>query len=143
MTSPNRKSLVDLEKVNRLGNINVDLLGHLACQGHPDAMRELARYIYKHTHDPELLAQAGTLLLIAARSADRGASWLLALYYRDGRYGFKRDAGKAEYWRKRTEDRLVSDAGLLYEDPMLAWQAKRRYTLWQAQCRYFASNANV
>jgi len=133
MLGPNNNSLIDIEQVRNLGNINVDLLVKFSDQGHPDAMRELARYIQKNTNDSKLLKDAWALLLIAARSADRGASWLMALYYRDGRYGFKQDLEKSEYWRKRTEDRLASDAALIYDDEHLAYQAKRRYALWQFQ----------
>ena len=68
----------------------------------------------------------------AALSADRGASWLLALYYRDGRYGFDQNSERAEFWRKKTDDRLASDAALIYDDEALAEQARRRYALWRA-----------
>ena len=94
-------------------------------------MRELARHIHKNTKDPELLSQAKTMLLLSARAADRGASWLLSLYYRDGRYGFDLDIEKSEYWRKRTDDRLASDAVLIYDDEELEGQAKRRYRIWR------------
>ncbi|MDZ7662529.1 hypothetical protein [Thiohalophilus sp.] len=117
-------------------NVDLGLLLHLHRNG-PDnaskviAGRELARYIFRHSDDPELLRRARTLLLTAAHSADRAASWLLALYYRDGRYGFDQYPEKARFWRERTERRLESDAHLIYDDEELKRQAVRRYRIWK------------
>lgn len=117
-------------------NVDVGLLWHMHNNG-PDnasrviAGRELARYIFRYSDDPELLKWAKIRLLTAASSADRAASWLLALYYRDGRYGFEKDPEKARAWRERTERRLESDAHLIYEDERLKKQAVRRYQLWK------------
>ena len=98
----------------------------------PEQLREQARACFQDGEDSDTWGKGKMYLLIAARMGDRGASWLLSLYYRDGRYGFDEDWAKSEYWRTRTEARLKNDAALIYDDPKLKKAAQYRYQRWQA-----------
>lgn len=115
------------------GNLNLLMLKKLASAQNPEAIRELSRYLLSYAENNEQLANGRLLLLGAARMADRGASWLLAIYYHTGEYGFEKNIELAEYWKIRTEDRLRSDASLIYDDEALKRQAVRRYRIWCEQ----------
>lgn len=105
----------------------------------PENLREQARACFCKT-DESSWGKGRMYLLIAARMGDRGASWLLTLYYRDGRYGFAPDVQKSEYWRRRTEQQLRHDAAQEYADPALKKQAERRYDQWMA---YWSGNREL
>jgi len=115
------------------GNISLVLLKERAANNKPEAIRELGRYILKYAESHEHLTKGRLMLLAAAHMADRGASWLLTLYYSTGKYGFDKNSELAEHWKHRTEYRLRSDASLIYDDEDLKEQAVQRYTLWQSQ----------
>jgi hypothetical protein len=122
------------------------MMGHYSHQDYlgkthsPEALREQARACFHGSEESDAWAKGKMYLLIAARMGDRGASWLLALYYREGRYGFEQDRGKSEYWRKRTDQRLKNDAALVYDDATLQKQALHRYQVWQD---YWRSNREL
>jgi hypothetical protein len=75
------------------------------------------------------------LLHIAALEADRKAGWLLASYYRLGRFGFPQDPAAAARWRDRTERRLRSDAYANYSHPQDKREALQLYRQWRRWCR--------
>ena len=122
-----------MDSLPETGNVNLLLLKKQSLNQNPEAIRELSRYLLKYAENKEQLLNGRLMLLGAARMSDRGASWLLAIYYRTGKYGFEKNIELAEYWRMRTEDRLRSDASLIYDDEDLKVQAVRRYRLWREQ----------
>ena len=103
----------------------------------PEQLRQMARACFCGPEDSDAWAKGKMYLLIAARMGDRGASWLLALYYRGGCYNFERDFQKSEYWRVRTEQQLRHDASQVYDDEALKKLAKYRYDHWKA---YWSGN---
>jgi hypothetical protein len=117
------------------GNVNLKLLQKQTKKNNPAAIRELGRYILKYGKNEDEVILGRLKIYAAACMADRGASWLLAIYHRTGRYGFIKDIKKSEYWRIRTEDRLRSDASLIYDDESLSKQAVNRYRIWCKQWR--------
>ena len=125
------KGLMDSLPV--VGNLSLLMLKEQALKQTPEAIRELSRYLLKYAENDEQLSNGRLMLLSAACMADRGASWLLAKYYRTGKYGFKKDIEVSEDWGIKTEDRLRSDASLIYDDEELKEKAIMRYQVWCEQ----------
>lgn len=119
-----------MDSLPETGNINLLLLKQQALKQKSEAIRELSRYFLKYAEDEEQFANGKLMLLAAAHMADRGASWLLAIYYRTGKYGFDKDTNKSDYWRECTEKRLRSDSELIYDDMFQKDLAINRYNIW-------------
>ncbi|MES9838702.1 MAG: hypothetical protein ABW144_19800 [Candidatus Thiodiazotropha sp.] len=95
-------------------------------------MRQLARIVLEQRTDDRITNgySAKTLLLYSARMGDRKAGWLLCKYNLEGSHGFKIDLEKALYWRDRTEKRLYSDVGLVFDDVVLENESRLIYANW-------------
>jgi len=110
--------------------LSTGFLENHAKQGHGWAIRELALLHLKGKGIKQDLSKGRTLLHWAALSADRKASWLLAIYYHTGQYNFPVNVEKSHIWRERTEKRLKSDASLIYDNPDYEKLAAKRYSRW-------------
>ena len=111
-------------------NCSTSFLEYHMTQGHAWAAREFAIMCLKGIGMKTDSRRGRTLMLAAARSSDRKAGWLLAVYYKTGQYNFPIDKVRSNYWLQRTEKRLHSDARLLYDNHDYAARAIKCYARW-------------
>lgn len=113
-----------------MGTLSSRLLMRLAHRDPRRTLRILARMQIAGVFGDEERQRGRALLVIAARSGDRYAGWLGAIYFRDGLLGFPIIPEAAEYWRARTERRLVHDLEYAPEDRYAEMLAA--YRQWQS-----------
>jgi len=112
-------------------NVSIEFLRKHADKGASWAMRSLALLHLKGSFVGASQQDGRMLLHVAARSSDRVAGWLLAIFYRTGQYGFERNEELSSSWRERTDKRIRSDAFLLYCHPSYQERTILRYERWK------------
>ena len=113
-----------------MATITDALLQHLAQRGPRRTLRIFARMLLAGIFGDDDVCRGRTYLIIAARSGDRYAGWLAALYYRVGLFGFPRRQDLSEYWRERIERRLVGDLAYASDAELTARQ--KAYREWRS-----------
>lgn len=113
-----------------MGMLSSELLLRLVRRNPRRTLRILARMQIVGVFGDGERQKGCSLLVIAARSGDRYAGWLAAIYFRDGLHGFPQKPETAEYWRARTESRLLNDLEFAADHELPAMQ--RSYAIWQS-----------